>query len=121
MFQSKPGMSAERQIAAALAEDKYGIALSSQPAPGLKAIALSDAENGSPVLPTAETITAGTYPLARTIYVYANRKPKSPAPVNVAAFLQYIVSPEGQAIVKRTGGYLPLPPELAEQARRALQ
>ena len=121
LFQSKPGMSAEQQIAAALAKDRYGLALSSQPGPGIKAVALSASADASPVLPTAETITAGAYPFARTIYVYANRKPKSLLPVNVAAFLEYIVSPEGQTIVARTGGYLPLSPELCARARRSLE
>ncbi|HEV2485193.1 MAG TPA: substrate-binding domain-containing protein [Terracidiphilus sp.] len=121
LFKSKPDMTAEQQIAAALANDKYGLALSSQPAPGLKAIALSSTEDTSPVLPSAETITAGTYPLSRTIYIYVNRKPKFPVPANLAAFLEYIVSPEGQAVVTRTGGYLPLSDELAEKAREALQ
>lgn len=121
LFQSKPGISAEQQIAVAVAKDKYGLALSSRPAPGLKAIALSGTEDAAPVLPTAETITAGIYPLARTVYIYVNRKPKQPVPANVAAFLKYIISPEGQAIVARTGGYLPLSPELATQAGEALQ
>jgi phosphate transport system substrate-binding protein len=119
LFQTKPGASAESQIAAALAQDKYGLALSSGRAPNLKPIALSS--GGVPVLPTADSITAGTYPLARTVYIYANRKPKSPVPANVAAFLAYIVSPEGQAIVARAGGYLPLSPELAAKARESLQ
>jgi phosphate transport system substrate-binding protein len=121
LFQAKPGITAERQIAVALAKDRYGLALSSRPAPGLKAIALSATDDASPVLSTAETITAGTYPLARTVYIYANRKPKSPVPTNVAAFLEFIVSPEGQAIVARTGGYLPLSPELAAKAKESLQ
>jgi phosphate transport system substrate-binding protein len=121
LFEAKPGLSAEQQIAAALAKDARGLALSSLPAPGLKAVTLSATEDEVPVLATADTITAGTYPLARTVYVYANRKPKSPVPANVAAFLDYIVSPEGQAVVARTGGYLPLSPELAAKAREALQ
>jgi phosphate transport system substrate-binding protein len=121
LFQSRPGLTAEQQIAAALAKDKYGLALSSRPAPGLKAIALSTTDGATPVLPTAHTITSGTYPLARTVYIYANRKPKSPVPTNVAAFLAYIVSPVGQAIVARTGGYLPLSPALVAQATEALQ
>ena len=121
LFQTRPGITAGQQIAAALAKDKYGLALSSVSAAGLKAIALSATDSAIPVLPTAQTITAGTYPLARTVYIYTNRKPKSPVPANVAAFLAYIVSPEGQAIVTRTGGYLPLSPELAAQATEALQ
>jgi phosphate transport system substrate-binding protein len=120
LFQAKPGMSVEKQIAAALSKDKYGLAISSLPASSLKAIALSMSDDTTPVLATNETITAGTYPLARTVYIYANRKPKAPVPANVAAFLEYIVSPEGQAIVARTGGYLPLAPELAAKAKESL-
>ncbi|MDP9051639.1 MAG: substrate-binding domain-containing protein [Acidobacteriota bacterium] len=120
-FQAKPGATAEQQIATALAKDKYGLALSSWPAPKLKAIALSISESASAVLPAAETIAADTYPLVRTVYIYVNRKPKSPVPAKVAAFLEYIVSPEGQAIVVRTGGYLPLPPEVAAKSREVLQ
>jgi phosphate transport system substrate-binding protein len=121
LFQAKPGMSAEEQIASALSKDKYGLAVSSLPAPSLKAVALSRSDDTMPVLATKETITAGTYPLARTVYIYANRKPKTPVPANVAAFLEYIVSPDGQSIVARTGGYLPLAPELAAKTRESLQ
>jgi phosphate transport system substrate-binding protein len=121
LFQAKPGISAEEQIAAALSKDKYGLAVSSLPAPSLKAVALSGSDDTTPVLATKETITAGTYPLARTVYIYANRKPRTPVPTNVAAFLEYIVSPEGQAIVARTGGYLPLAPEFAAKAKESLQ
>jgi phosphate transport system substrate-binding protein len=121
LFQAKPGMTAEEQIAAALSKDKYGLAVSSLPAPSLKAVALSRSDDTTPVQATKETITAGTYPLARTVYIYANRKPRAPVPANVAAFLEYVVSPEGQAIVARTGGYLPLAPELAAKTRELLQ
>jgi phosphate transport system substrate-binding protein len=120
-FQARPGMSAEEQIAAALSKDKYGLAVSSLPAPNLKAVALSSSDGTTPVVATEETITAGTYPLARTVYIYANRKPKTPVPSSIAAFLEYIVSPEGQAIVARTGGYLPLAPELAAKIKESLR
>jgi phosphate transport system substrate-binding protein len=121
LFQARPGMSAEEQIAAALSKDKYGLAVSSLPAPNLKAVALSSSDGTKPVVATKETITAGTYPLARTVYIYANRKPRTPVPSSIAAFLEYIVSPEGQAIVARTGGYLPLAPELAAKTKESLQ
>jgi phosphate transport system substrate-binding protein len=121
LFQARPGMSAEEQIAAALSKDKYGLAVSSLPAPGLKALALSSSDGTTPVVASKETITAGTYPLARTVYIYANRKPKTPVPSSIAAFLEYIVSPEGQEIVARTGGYLPLSPALAAKTKESLQ
>ena len=121
LFSSKPDLSAEQQIAAALAKDKYGLALSSMPAPDLKAVPLSSGDGAPAVLPTPQTISLGAYPLARTVYMYVNRKPNSPVPANVAAFLNYIVSPEGQAIVTHTGGYLPLSPEIAAQARELLK
>jgi len=121
LFHSKPGMTAEQQIAGALARDKFGIAVSTLPAPGLKAIAISSSEDTAPTLATVQSVSAGRYPLARTVYTYINRKPHAPPPPLVAAFLAYIVSPQGQAIVARTGGYLPLSPELIRQAREALQ
>ncbi len=121
LFHNQPRLSAEQQIAAAVVKDRYGLGLSLLPAVGLKAIPLSGADSAAAVLPTPETITAGTYPLSRTVYVYANRKPKSAVPAKVAAFLNYIVSPEGQAIVARTGGYLPLSSDLAAKAKESLQ
>jgi phosphate transport system substrate-binding protein len=121
LFSSGQGLSAEQQIAAALAKDKYGLALSSMPAPDLKAVPLSTGDGAPAVLPTPQTITSGAYPLARTVYMYVNRKPKSAVPAHLAAFLNYVVSPEGQAIIERTGGYLPLAPEVAAQATESLK
>jgi phosphate transport system substrate-binding protein len=111
----------DTQIAAAVAKDKYSLALIASSAPSLKPVPLAATDAGPAVLPTPETITANAYPLARTIYLYANRKPESPVPPNVAAFLDFVLSPQGQAIAARTGGYLPLSPQEAAQAREALQ
>ena len=121
VYDPKPGASAEQQIATAVMKDKYGLGLSTLPAPGLKTVALATGDDATPGLPSADSVTAGAYPLARTVYVYVNRKPKSAVPAKVAAFLEYIVSPEGQAIVARTGGYLPLSPQEAAQATEALR
>ena len=120
VFHNLSALSAEQQITTAMKKDKYGIALST-PTPGLKAVALANQQGETAVLATAETITDGTYPLARTVYIYVNRKPGSPVQLKVAAFLEYIVSPEGQAIVAHTGGYLPLSADLATKAKELLQ
>ena len=121
MFTAKPGMTAESQIAAAVAKDPYGLALTTLAAPGLKAVLLSRTEGEAPMQGNAATIMDGSYPLARTVYVYANRKPKGRLRADVAEFLEYITGPQGQAIVARVGGYLPLSPELAAQATEALR
>ncbi len=120
VFQDGPGLSAEQQIGAALKKNKYGVAVSA-PMPGLRAVALANRSGETAVLATAETITDGTYPLARTVYIYVNRKPGTPVSPKVAAFLEYIVGAEGQAIVARTGGYLPLSADLAAKAKELLQ
>lgn len=108
------------QVATFIANDRYGIGLSAEPSSAVKAVPLSANEEAAPAPATAENITAGTYPLARTVYVYVNRKPKSPLAPELKAFLEYIVSAQGQALTK-AGGYLPLSPEDAAKVREALQ
>jgi phosphate transport system substrate-binding protein len=72
-------------------------------------------------IPTATSIASGRYPLARPVYIYLNRRPDGPIASEVAAFAAYILSDEGQATAARTGGYLPLSPQLLAQAREALR
>ena len=120
-FASNPGNSATEQIAEAVAKDRFGLAMIASEEPQLKPVPLSAKEAGEAVLPTAGAIATGSYPLARTVYVYAKRKPNALVPAKVAAFLSYIVSPEGQLIAAHTGGYLPLPPDAAAQSREALR
>jgi phosphate transport system substrate-binding protein len=47
--------------------------------------------------PTAETVGSGAYRLGRVLYLYAPQ----PAPPAVQAFLDFVLSPAGQAIVSR--------------------
>ena len=47
--------------------------------------------------PTAATVRSGEYRLGRVLYLYAPR----PAPPEVQAFLDFVLSPAGQAIVSR--------------------
>jgi phosphate transport system substrate-binding protein len=49
------------------------------------------------VAPTAAAIRSGEYRLGRVLYLYAPR----PAPPEVQAFLEFVLSPAGQAIVSR--------------------
>ena len=47
----------------------------------------------------AQTAISGKYPIARPLYMFTDGEPKGPA----ALFIKYVVSPEGQAIVKKEG------------------
>ena len=69
------------------------------------------------VAPTEETIADGSYPLARSLYIYVNlaRAHENPA---VAAYVDYYLSDEGLASVSEVG-YVSLPDERVDETRAA--
>lgn len=72
--------------------------------------------NGGPyLLPTHETIANHSYALTRSITAFIDRTPGKPVNSELAEFLRYVLSPEGQKAVQEDGGYTPLTPELARQ------
>jgi phosphate transport system substrate-binding protein len=96
--------------AAALLQDPDGIAVSTvqYARTGLKVLALAARSRGPFVAPSRNAIIAGRYPLARRAYAFIDRPPGKPVDPRVAEFLQYVLSPAGQADLRRAGGYLPL-------------
>ncbi len=68
-----------------------------------KIIAISSGDGSSYIEPTAETASAGTYPLSRDLYMYTAGEPTG----TVADYLTWINSPDGQRIVARLG-FVPL-------------
>jgi phosphate transport system substrate-binding protein len=52
------------------------------------------------VAPTKENIAAGKYPLFRPLYLAIN---KSKASAETKKFIEYALSPEGQAIIAEQG------------------
>ena len=59
------------------------------------------------VEPTRETIRDGSYPIASEFYAVTSSPIGAPAPqetnTHIAAFLDWILSPEGQTIIEKTG------------------
>jgi len=68
-----------------------------------KVIAVSRGDNAPYVLPAAETAADGSYPLARDLYMYTAGEPSR----QIRAYLDWILGPEGQAIVRELG-FVPL-------------
>jgi phosphate transport system substrate-binding protein len=87
-------MAGNEQIAQEVAKNKNGIGyvgLAYSKTPGTKAVTVDG------VAPVAEN--AKTYAYSRLCYLYAPDKPTPEA----AAFLEFVKSPAGQAIVQKVG------------------
>ena len=78
---------------------------------GVKAIAIA-ADGEQAVLPTAEAAVAGEYPLARYLLLVIVGDP-DPA---TRAFLDHVLSREGQDVVE-AAGFFPLPDSVLEEER----
>jgi len=68
-----------------------------------KVVAVASAEGGDYVMPAVETVKDGSYPIARGLYIYTAGEPQGP----MLEYLNWILSPEGQAIVLELG-FVPL-------------
>jgi len=74
--------------------------------PDQKTVAVAANPGGPFVLPTVETVNSGDYPIARDLYMYTAGEPEG----GIAGYLDWIRSPEGQAIVGELG-FVPLEAE----------
>lgn len=63
-----------------------------------KALRLAKAAGAEAVEPTIANVTAGHYPISRPLLLFTNGEPKD----SVKAFIDFVLSPEGQAIVVQT-------------------
>jgi phosphate transport system substrate-binding protein len=81
------------------------------------AVARDAADVATP--PDAQTIVSGRYPLARTIHVYVNQRPHRPLAPLPRAFIAYILSDEGQQLVRHEG-FMPLEADEAREQRALL-
>lgn len=107
-----------------LVNDKYGIAWTimsqAQGIDGLKPIALAPRGSDKYVMPSQESFQNRTYPLARNIYIYFDRKPGAAMDPKLKEFLRYALSRDGQQMVS-DGGYLPLPVHLLQEQLAKLE
>lgn len=101
--QTMPGTAAVLQ---AVAKDRNGIGYGGAAyGAGAKHLLIKK-DAGSPgVEPTEKTVQSGDYPIARPLFIYVNPALDKDG---INAYLKWIVSDEGQNVVKNVG-YFPLP------------
>lgn len=67
--------------------------------PHVKVVAVSRSPDGPFIMPSIETVNSGAYPISRDLYVYTRKDTTS----IVTAYINWILSPEAQAIVSDLG------------------
>jgi phosphate transport system substrate-binding protein len=106
--QTMPGTASLLQ---AVAKDKNGIGYGGAAyGAGARHLLIKKDENSPAIEPTEETVVKGTYPIWRYLYIYVNPALDTG---EIAAYLNWIRSDEGQKVVKDVG-YYPLPKNLRE-------
>jgi phosphate transport system substrate-binding protein len=99
LMPSSEGISAEvRQNPNAIGYDGLGYVTHDQ-----KVVAVAPAAGDPLVMPTVETVKNGSYPVARGLYIYTDGEPQGA----ILEYLDWILGPEGQAIVQDLG-FVPL-------------
>jgi len=100
------------QVIQAVAGEKRGIGYGGAAyAKGVRILKVSKDKGGPAIEPNEENVLSNTYPISRFLFVYIN-----PAldKGEIAAYLNWIRSDDGQKIVKDVG-YYPLPPQYRQK------
>jgi phosphate transport system substrate-binding protein len=71
----------------------------------MKVVAVARNSSSSYVMPSAETVNRGEYPIARDLYMYTNGQPTDV----IATYIEWILSPDAQEIVTELG-FVPINP-----------
>jgi len=87
---------------------------------GVRAVPLAKAEGDPFVEATPDNAIAGSYPLARFLYVYVNKHPNKPLSPLEREFLKMVLSKSGQNVVVKDG-YIPLPARVVAKELDKLQ
>jgi phosphate transport system substrate-binding protein len=116
---AQQSLGAQHMLRDELAKNPHGIAWSVMPQAkgieGLRVLPVAPSAGAPAVMPSKASFEDRSYPLVRNIYIFLNRKPGTPLDPKLREFLRYVLSQEGQDIVRRNGSYLPLPADLARE------
>ncbi|MCU0329968.1 MAG: phosphate ABC transporter substrate-binding protein [Candidatus Kapabacteria bacterium] len=67
----------------------------------VRPLAIAKKKGTAAVSPTMESILDGSYPISRFLYFYCNQRPEG----DVKKFIDWVISPAGQKVVKEVGYY----------------
>jgi phosphate transport system substrate-binding protein len=95
-----------------------GFAFAEENKDKIKEIAVAKEANGTCVEPTAETISDGSYPLSRSLYIYVN-KAKAAANPAVAGYVDFYLAEGTISKVLETVPYVNLPAAELDASRTA--
>ena len=97
--QTMPGTAA---VVNAVAKEKFGIGYGGAAyAKGIKILKVKKDAGSPAIAPDLQTVTSGTYPLARPLFFYLRNKPSG----DIKTFIDCVLSAEGQAVVDKVGYY----------------
>ncbi len=71
----------------------------------VRQVPIASQADQSALLPSVETVTSGTYPLGRSLYLYVKKNPNDKLDPFVAEFLSFVNSRQGQETVARASFY----------------
>jgi phosphate transport system substrate-binding protein len=75
----------------------------------VKVLLIAADDASAPVEPSAATVASGEYPISRGLFYYTDGDPATHANPVVTAFVEFVLSPEGQSIGEELG-FLPVAP-----------
>lgn len=103
-------------------EDRYAIGYSGigYKTSGIRTVPLSFKEGEPYKEAEMENVMNGSYPLARFLYVYINKKPGQPLDPLVREFVKFILSRGGQEVVVKDG-YIPIPASVVKEELKKLE
>ena len=97
--QTLPGTAA---VVSAVSKDPNGIGYGGAAyLKGVEEVAIKTDAASAGVLPTADNVRSGSYPISRDLYFYTRKAPEGA----VKAFIDYALSDSGQAVVGEVGYY----------------
>lgn len=71
----------------------------------VRQVPIASQPDQSALLPSVDTVTSGTYPLGRSLYLYVKKNPNDKLDPFVAEFLSFVNSRQGQETVARASFY----------------